>query len=107
MLHLYRRHRTSCSHRSLTFRRCQCPITVCAGSLGNETIRESLNLTSWEAASQLIAEWTRAGKISFIGSDEKPIADAVKAFIDDGRTRGLQAATLGKYNILLERRLVA
>ncbi len=106
MLHLYRRHRTSCSHRSATYRRCQCPINV-QGSLGNETIRESLNLTSWEAAGQLIAEWTRAGKIRPIGSDEKPITDAVRAFIDDGRTRGLQPATLGKYTIMLERRLVA
>jgi hypothetical protein len=76
------------------------------GSLGNETIRESLNLTSWEAASQLIAEWTRVGKIRPLGSDDKPIADAVRAFIDDGRTRGLQPATLGKHTLLLERRLV-
>ncbi len=93
MLHLYRRHRTSCSHRSATYRRCQCPINV-QGSLGNETIRESLNLNSWEAASQLIADWTLAGKIRPIGSDEKLIADGVRAFIDDRRTRGLQPATL-------------
>jgi hypothetical protein len=60
VLRLYRRHRAICGHTSERYRRCQCPIYV-EGSLGGEQIRKSLDLTPWEAASDLIAQVERGG----------------------------------------------
>jgi hypothetical protein len=61
VLTLYRRHRASCPHSAKSrnaprTKGCDCPIWV-QGSLGGETIRESLNLTSWEAASERVRSW--------------------------------------------------
>jgi hypothetical protein len=51
VLHLFRRHYPPCRHTSRRYRRCNCPLWV-QGSLGGEWIKKSLNLTSWEAASE-------------------------------------------------------
>ena len=61
VLRLYRRHRLSCSHKSERYRRCQCPIYV-EGSLAGEQVRKSLDLKSWEAASDLVAKWNATGQ---------------------------------------------
>lgn len=53
MLTIFRRHSTNCPHKPRSYRRCSCPIQV-EGSLGGETIRKGLDLTSWEAAAKLI-----------------------------------------------------
>lgn len=46
----------------LKSRRCGCPIQV-EGSLGGESVRKALDLTSWQVASSLIHEWNATGKI--------------------------------------------
>lgn len=104
MLHLYRRHRTSCSHRSWTYRRCQCPIYV-KGTLAGTFIKKSLDLTSWDAAQKLIGRWSADGAIGQLNDQAQTVTAAVAAFMDDAQTRELSAATIGKYRVLLERRL--
>ena len=61
MLQIYRRHLKSCSHTSRSYRRCPCPIWV-QGTLGGETIRRAMDVTSIEAASNLVAQWNAAGR---------------------------------------------
>ena len=105
MLRIYRRHRAHCPHRSERYRRCSCPIYV-EGSLGGETVRKSLDQTSWEAASDLIAAWTASGRIGVIRVDIPSITDAVDKFLEDAKARQLQPATIAKQTNLLEKRLL-
>lgn len=107
MLHLYRRHRTSCRHRSWTYRRCQCPIYV-KGSLGGQTIKESLDQTDWNAASAIVGDWIKAGKIGPRHNlTDQTIEDVVTLYVADVDTRELTAATRKKYAVLLSKRLVS
>jgi integrase len=104
VLRIYRRHRTDCPHASERYRRCSCPIYV-EGTLGGESIRKSLDQTSWEAASDLIAAWTASGTIGVIRADVPSIRDAVKKFLEDAEARQLQPVTIKKQKHLLEKRL--
>lgn len=106
MLHLYRRHRTTCPHRAWTYRRCQCPIYV-KGSLGGTDVKKSLDLTSWEAAQKVVGQWTTAGKVGQVTDRDQSIEATVEAFLADAAVRGLAADTIKKYKVLLERRLVS
>ncbi len=106
MLRLYRRHRKACGQTSEKYRRCRCPIYV-EGSLAGETIRKSLNLTSWEAASDLVTKWDAAGEIGAEKTAAPAIKKAVEEFITDARARGLREPTIQKISNLLERRLLA
>ena len=63
VLRLYRRHRRTCPQRSERYRRCACPIYV-AGTLAGEHVRKALDLTSWTAATDVVARWNEAGEIS-------------------------------------------
>jgi len=65
MLTIYRRHLKSCPDRSRSYRRCSCPIWV-QGTLGGETIRRALDVTSIEAASNLVTQWNAAGAIGAV-----------------------------------------
>lgn len=94
-LTLFRRHTAKCGKTSRRYRRCSCPISV-EGSLGGETIRKSLNQTSWEAAENLIREWIKAGKIGEEGRKAVLVPDAVEAFLRDAATR-LKPTTVGLY----------
>jgi integrase/recombinase XerD len=89
MLNLYRRHRAKCKR---TARRadCFCPIWV-QGVLRDEPIRESLDLTNWEAAQRKIQEWEIHGK-------EQPVSvqDAYDAFLAHCTSRKLSPAILKK-----------
>lgn len=102
MLKLYRRHGVRCPHRSINYRRCQCPIYV-KGTLGRDKIRQSLNQTSWDAASRIIAAWVQAGQITGLLTGERTIGSAVTAFTKDAIDRGLTPATLKKYRLLFAR----
>lgn len=104
MLRLYRRHRTSCPQTSERYRRCNCPIYV-KGTLAGEAVRQSLDLTSWTAAIDVIAQWNEAGEIGGTKAAIPTIADAITKFFEDAAARSLRAATIAKYTILLERRL--
>lgn len=105
MLRLYRRHRGTCPHRSERYRRCACPIYV-EGTLRGESVRKSLDLTSWTAATELIAKWTESGQIGTIRVEAVPIVEAVDKFIADAKARGVNWETLRKYENLLRRRLL-
>src|ERR1043165_1607514 len=81
-LTIFRRHLKRCAQTDRYFRRCSCPISV-EGTLAGEEVRKALNLTSWEAAQNLIAEWNRAGKIGAELQKKKTPAEAIAAFLLD------------------------
>lgn len=95
MLTIFRRHVKSCSHRSRRYRRCACPIHV-EGTLAGETIRKALDLTSWEAAENLVHEWNRAGRIGNEVRQKTP-REAVLSFLADARARKLREGTIALY----------
>ncbi len=105
MLTIFRRHLRDCSHRSRHYRRCQCPISV-EGSLRGEKIRRALDLTSWEAASDLVTQWNASGQIGVIKVDVPTVDEAVQKFFEDVTARGLKPPTVGKLKNLLEKRLL-
>jgi integrase len=103
MLNLFRRHLKACPYSSRRYRRCRCPIWV-EGSLRGEKVRRSLDLTSWAAASDLIAQWNAAGEIGVVKPEVPTIKEAVTKFLDDARARHLGWESMRKYENLLERR---
>lgn len=107
MLTIFRRHLKSCPHTSRSYRRCRCPLHV-EGSLGNETIRRALDLTSWEAASIRIAEWNAAGRITTLSpSEPKLTSAAIEQYLADARARNLRPSTIVLMEALLVRSLLA
>lgn len=105
VLRLIRRHVSTCKHTSTKYRRCSCPIHV-YGSLRGEKIRKALDLTSWDAASELIASWTSSGEIGLARPEVPTIKVAVEKFIEYAKTRKRSWETVRKYENLLERRLL-
>ncbi|MBI2187240.1 MAG: tyrosine-type recombinase/integrase [Acidobacteria bacterium] len=105
MLRLYRRHRLSCPQTSERYRRCSCPIYI-EGTLAGEYIRKAVDLTSWTAATGLIAKWNEAGEIGAVRPEVPTITEAVSKFFADATARQLQPATITKLKNLLEKRLV-
>src|SRR5687767_12687981 len=100
MLRLIRSHIAPCPHISSTYRRCKCPIHV-YGTLASERIRKSLDLTSWEAASDLIRDWEATGQIGVVKVEIPSITDAVAKCLHDlkhGQQR--KPATLSKHKNL-------
>lgn len=93
MLTLYRRHRATCK---FTGRRakCSCPIWV-QGVLQGEHVRESLDLTNWEAANKLMREWELGKK------DVPTLDDAADRFLADLKRRSLSPDTVKKIELLL------
>jgi integrase len=76
------------------------------GTLRGEKIRRSLDLTAWEAASDLVLEWEAAGEIGVVKPEVPTLAEAVAKFLADARARHLSWDTIRKYEYLLERRLI-
>jgi integrase/recombinase XerD len=105
MLQIYRRHRLPCSYRSRRFRNCKCPIWV-QGSLRQEYVRRSLDLRSWEAATNLVRDWEAAGEVGVVKVEIPEIPDAVARFIEDATARKLGQETIRKYESLLRRRFL-
>ena len=100
MLQLYRRHSPDCSfygksRNAKGSRGCKasCPIWV-QGSLRGEYIRRSLDLRSWEAASDLVRGWEASGTIGVVKVDVPTIKDAVQRFFADAEARKLSASTI-------------
>jgi integrase/recombinase XerD len=104
MLTLYRRHLKACGQTSRTYRRCKRPIWV-QGTLSGETVRRSLDLTSWEAATDLVHCWSASGKIGAEGVME--VETAVRKFLADAEARHLREGTLKLLRALLEKQLLA
>jgi hypothetical protein len=63
------------------------------GSLGGEWIKKSLNLTSWEAASDLVVAWTASGQIGVVKPEIPLLEDAVDKFIADAKAQHLNWET--------------
>jgi integrase/recombinase XerD len=93
MLTIYRRHRANCKMKGRRAK-CSCPIWV-QGILEGEAVRESLNLTSWEAAQKKARDWEIAGK-----KNDLTIADAFDRFIADLKSRNLSSDSVRKFERL-------
>jgi hypothetical protein len=105
MLRIYRRHRTSCPKTSERYRRCACPIYV-EGSLAGEYVRKALDLTSWEAASNLINGWNASGRIGAVQQRARTLEEAVDLYLADCEARNLAETTMRKRRLLLKKQLV-
>lgn len=105
MLSLYRRHQPPCPRRSRRFRSCRCPIWV-QGSLRGEYVRRSLDLRSWEAASDLVRAWEASGEIGVVRPEFPRVAEAVEKFIAYQKSRHLAEETIRKYENLLGHRFL-
>jgi integrase/recombinase XerD len=110
MLTVYRRHSSDCQHfgkprNARGSRGCACPIWV-QGSLRGEYLRKSLNLTSWEAASDLVRGWEASGEIGVVKPQVPSVAEAISRFFEDAAARGLKLATISKYRVLLEKQML-
>jgi integrase/recombinase XerD len=107
MLNLFRRHRETCTgkDKGRRYRRCDCPIHV-EGSLRGEYIRKALDLTSWEAASDLVKAWEASGEIGVVKVEAPTIAEAIEKFLADAKARHLSGETIRKYENLLLKRLL-
>jgi integrase/recombinase XerD len=94
MLRLHRRHLASCPHRSLTYRRCKCPVWV-FGSKNGKRIRKSFDTASWETGEEILRG---------LDPDESPekitLDKACERLIEDCKTRKLAKETIGKYELL-------
>jgi integrase len=93
VLTIYRRHRATCKMKGRRAR-CFCPIWV-QGMLRGEAIRQSLDLTNWEAASKLVRDWEIEKP-----KDRPTIEDAITRFLADLGSRGLSRDTIKKFELL-------
>src|SRR6266700_1458502 len=95
MLKLYRRHLKSCPHRSMSYRRCKCPVWV-FGSVEGRRIRKALDTTSWEEAEE---------DLRALDPRETPakmtISEAGARFIADCERRN-SPDTVAKYRLMIE-----
>jgi len=62
--------------------------------LAEERIRKALDLTSWEAAQDLVRGWEAQGRIVKSPKIEVTIDDGVRKFLEDAKARHLSEATL-------------
>jgi integrase len=76
------------------------------GTLGGETIRRALDQTSWEAATDLINEWTASGEIGVVKIEAPTVREAVVKFFADCEARKLGWEAMRKYRHLLEDRFL-
>lgn len=85
----------SCPHRSLTYRRCKCPVWV-FGTRNGKRIRKSLDTANWQEAED---------KLRALDPDEVPVrttvAEAGERLIADCKGRKLARETVGKYRLLV------
>lgn len=108
MLTIFRRHTRDCEYfgKSRSARgnrncRLKCPIHV-EGSLGREKVRRALDQTSWEAASNLIAQWNASGVIGVANIELPTIDEAVKKYVADAEARSLRPESLKKIKNVVE-----
>jgi integrase/recombinase XerD len=106
MLTIYRRHLKACPHKSRYYRRCQCPVWV-QGTLRGETIREALDLTSWEAATNVVREWEAKGKLRSDSAGVPTITEAIAKHLADAKARNLREPTIRLIQTLIEKSFLA
>jgi integrase len=91
MLALYRRHLAGCKFTSRKQRACRCPIWA-EGKVHGHQIRQSLDLSNWEAAVRLTREWEIHAPLKTV-----PIAEACDRFVADAKARKLSEGSVLKY----------
>ena len=108
MLTPYRRHHPGCVKRGDRYwKRCRCPMWV-EGTVGGAYVRRSLKTKSWERAQ---AECNRLEEVRD-PSPEKPrpvgvtIPDAVRAYLQDAKDRGLRESTLSKLDTIFRKQFL-
>ena len=72
-----------------------------------EYVRQSLDLRSWEAASDLVRGWDASGQVGVVKPEVPTVKEAVSKFLSDlehGQQR--TTATLAKHRNVLEKRLL-
>ena len=101
MLTTYRRHLTSCPHRSegRKYRRCRCPVWV-DGFLHGVEIRESLKLRDWEKAQEQVRQMEAGLPVK--ETEHPTIEQACREFLEDATARNLRDPTLYKYRLLFQ-----
>jgi hypothetical protein len=112
MLTLYRRHTPDCTFfgkkrhaKGANACASRCPIWV-QGTLRGERIRRSLDLNSWQAASDLVRGWEAAGAIGVVKPEVPTMKEAVTKFFADAEARHLTKSTIQKQKNILENRLL-
>lgn len=93
MLTVYRRHRAKCKFKSRRAK-CSCPIWT-QGTLHGEKIRQSLDLTNWEASQKLVRDWEIHGRANTMS-----LLDACDRFIAQGEANGLSVDTISRHKLL-------
>lgn len=104
MLTIYRRHLKVCEHakEGRKYRRCRCPIHV-EGTLEGRLIRQSLETTNWQRATDIVHEWESKGIPVVEEAVTQPlIREACERFKADAAARKLAASTLKKYRVLTD-----
>jgi hypothetical protein len=66
------------------------------GSLGGEYIRQSLDLTVWGAAQELVRGWEASGQVGVVLQDIPTVREAVDKHIADAEARNLKPESLKK-----------
>jgi site-specific recombinase XerD len=110
-LTLYRRHARTCKHagklrRDARSQKCDCVLWV-QGSLAGAYLRQSLDLTSWEAAQNVVRGWEATGEVGVAKAEIPSIEEAVQKFLAYTKARNRSWETLRKYENLLERRFLS
>src|SRR5579871_2743344 len=113
MLTIFRRHSRDCeffgkSRHARGNRTCRlkCPIHV-EGSLRGEKVRRALDLTSWEAASDLITQWNASGMIGVTNVEVPTVGEAIAKFVADAEARNLRPESLKKIKNVVEQKFLA
>jgi integrase len=111
MLSVLTRHHEACPHRdNAGWKRCSCPKHI-HGTLPGRPgrFRISAKTKSWEQAQQLLRRYEHAA----IGGQEiepvrkaPTVREAVTAYLDDAKARGLAGSTLNKLALIFEKRLL-
>jgi site-specific recombinase XerD len=77
-----------------------------AGLAARRVRARSLDLRSWEAASEPVRGWEASGEVGVVKPEVPSVAEAVTKFIEDANARHLAGETVRKYKNLLEKRFI-
>ena len=66
----------------------------CQAGFGGEYLRQSLNLTVWGAAQELVRGWEASGQVGIVLQDIPTVRDAVDKHIADAEARNLKPESL-------------
>ena len=80
--------------------RCKCPLWV-QGILAGEPDRKSLDLTSWESATDKIRGWEAQGYVGEPKNTLRPISEAIQVFLAELSTLERSDAMQRKHKLLL------